>query len=290
MEIRSQGRLMHKLAFLHLAASSALSLASQAPPIFPQLSPSASVSQTIGTTTVEVQYHRPAVRGRQIFGNLIPYGQVWRTGANEATTIHFSDPVQVNGQKVAAGTYALFSIPYQDRWTVILNKRARQQGAWEYDPREDVLRLDVKPKSVPHTEWLTYEIYPASSATAYVDLYWEKLRVSLLIEVDVDEIVTARMRKAMRERPSDWKLMSDAAEYCVDQEIHMGEALGWIERSIKLSEQPTNLSVKARLLYLHGDKAQAVQLLEKALSMAKARKQGGAVTGPLEQMLQQWKK
>ena len=281
--------MMQKSAYFLLAVSSALPLASQTSPIFPQLSPSASVSQTIGTTTVEVQYHRPSVKGRQIFGALVPYGQVWRTGANEATTIRFSDPAMVNGQKVAAGTYAIFSIPYQDRWTVILNKRARQQGAWEYDPREDVLRLDVKPKTVPHTEWLTYEIYPASSATAYVDLYWEKLRVSLLVEVDVDEIVTAKMRKAMRERPNDWKLMSDAAEYCVDQEIHMGEALGWVERSIKLSEQPVNLSVKARLLYLHGDKAQAMRLMEKALAMAKARKQGAAVTGPIEQMLQQWK-
>lgn len=282
--------MMHRFACFFLAASCALSLVSQTPPIFPQLSPSASVSQTIGTTVVEVKYHRPAAKGRPIFGNLVPYGQVWRTGANEATTIRFSDPVQVNGQKVAAGTYALFSIPDQDRWTLILNKRARQQGAWEYDPREDVLRLDVKPKTVPHTEWLTYEIYPASSATAYVDLYWEKLRVSLLVEVDVDEIVTTRMRKAMRDRPGDWKLMCDAAQYCVDQEIHMGEALGWVERSIKLSEQPANLSVKARLLYLHGDKTQAVQLMEKALSMARARKQGAATTGPLEQTLEQWKK
>ena len=281
---------MHKYAYFTLVASAAIPLSASVPQIFPQLSPSASVSQTIGTTTVEVHYHRPAVRGRQIFGNLVPYGRVWRTGANEATTIRFSDAVQVNGQKVPAGTYALFSIPNQDFWTVILNKRARQEGAWEYDPREDVLRIDVKPKTVPLTEWLTYEIYPASSATAYVDLYWDKLRVSLLVEVDVDEIVTLRMRKAMKERPGDWMLLSDAAQYCVDQEIHMGEALGWIERSIKLNEQPSNLGVKARLLYLHGEKAQAIQLLEKALALAHARKQGPVVTGPLEQMLGQWKK
>lgn len=282
--------MMHKFVYYSLVATISIPLASQSSPIFPQLSPSANVSQTIGTTTVEIRYHRPAVRGRLIFGGLVPYGQVWRTGANEATTIHFSDPVQVNGQKIAAGTYAVFSIPNPDHWTVILNRRARQQGAWEYDPREDVLRLDVKPKAVPHTEWLTYEIYPASSATAYVDLYWEKVRVSLLVEVDVDEIVTARMRRAMRERPNDWKLLSDAAQYCADQEIHMGEALGWAERSIKLNTQPTNLAVKARLINLHGDKAQAVQIMEKALALARARKQGGAVTGPLEQFLQQWKK
>src|SRR5512141_3204449 len=149
LEIRSQGRMMHKLAYFFLFAASAFSLLSQTPPIFPQLSPSASVSQTVGTTTVEVHYHRPAVRGRQIWGNLVPYGQVWRTGANEATTIRFSDPVQVNGQKVPAGTYAVFSIPHPDYWTIILNRRARQEGAWEYDPREDILRPDVKPKAVP---------------------------------------------------------------------------------------------------------------------------------------------
>lgn len=281
---------MHKPAYFILATATAFPLASQTPPIFPQLSPSASVSQTIGITTVEVHYHRPAVRGRQIWGSLVPYGQVWRTGANEATTIRFSDPVQVNGQKVPAGTYAVFSIPNPDRWTIILNRRSRQEGAWEYDPREDVLRLDVKPKAVPQTEWLTYEIYPASSATAYVDLYWEKLRVSLLVEADVDEIVTARMRKAMKERPQDWKLLSDAAQYCADQEIHMGEALGWADRSIKLNTQPANLAVKARLIYLQGDKAQALQLLEKALSLAWTRKQGPTVTGPIEQTLSQWKK
>lgn len=279
---------MHKPAFLMLAIG--YSLTAQAPPIFPQLSPSARVSQSIGTTTVEISYHRPAARGRQIFGGLVPYGQVWGTGANEATTLKFSDAVQVNGQKIPAGTYAFFAIPTQDYWTLILSRRAKQFGAWEYDPREDVLRFDVKPKTVPHTEWLTFEIYPGSQQTAYVDLYWEKLRVSFLVEVDVDEIVTERMRKAMRERPNDWKLLSDAAQYCADQEIHMGEALGWADRSIKLHEDPVNLGVKARLLYLQGQKASAFQVMEKALNLAKARKQGPTVTGPLEQIYGQWKK
>ncbi len=284
--------MMHKSAYILPALMLGLMapLAAQTPPIFPQLSPSASVSQTVGTTILDIQYHRPAVRGRQIWGNIVPYGQVWRTGANEATTIRFSDPVQVNGQKVPAGTYSLFSIPNQDRWTLILNRRARQLGAWEYDPREDVLRFDVKPKAVPLTEWLTYEIYPASTGTAYVDLYWEKLRVSFLVEVDVDEIVTTKMRRAMKEKPNDWKLLSDAAQYCADQEIHMGEAIGWVDRSIKLNENAINLAVKARLLYTEGQKIQAVQLMERALKMAQAKKLGPAITGPLEQSLGQWKK
>lgn len=279
------------LSSLALAASLAAPARAEDRPIFPQLSPQATVAQVVGTTTVEVTYHRPAVRNRAIWGTLVPYGQVWGTGANEATTIRFSDPVQVNGQKVPAGTYALFAIPAADRWTLILNRRARQLGAWEYDPKQDVLRFDVKPKTpVPHTEWLTYEVYPAGHGTAYVDLYWEKLRVSFLVEVDVDELVTARMRKAMRERPNDWKLLSDAAQYCAEQEIHMGEALGWADRSIKLNENPSNLFVKARLFYVTNRKAEANQLAERALQIARQRRQGPTVTGPIEQILAQWKR
>lgn len=259
-------------------------------PLFPQLSPKATVAQVVGATLVEITYHRPAVRGREIWGKLVPFGQVWRTGANEATTIRFTDPVQVEGRKVPAGTYALFTIPGPETWTLILNRRAHQPGAWEYDPKQDVVRLEVKPKPVPHTEWLTYELYPGGHGTAYVDLFWEKLRVGFLVETDVDELVTARMRKALRERPSDWKLLSDAAQYCAENEIHMGEALGWVERSIKLDRNPTNLWVKAQVLHTLGHRAEALALLESALQLAQARRAPQSLTGPMGQMLEIWKR
>ena len=265
-------------------------LGPQEPPLFPQLSPRASVQQVIGTTVLSVTYHRPKVRGRAIWGSLVPYGQVWRTGANEATTISFSEPVKVQGHPVPAGTYALFSIPGPDQWTLILNKRAKQIGAWEYDPKLDLVRFDVKAKPVLHTEWLTYEVYPGNAYTAYVDLYWEKIRVSFLVEVDVDEIVTKRMRKLMASRPNDWKIFAQAAEYCLEQEIHMGEALAWAERSIKIQEDPTNLFVKARLLHHAGKVSEAIQMAEKAIQMAKNRKASAAVLGPMEVTLAQWKK
>lgn len=260
--------------------------------IFPKLSPHATVTQTVGTTTVSLEYHRPQVRGRKIWGDLVPFGQVWRAGANEATTVSFSDAVRVNGQPVPAGTYALFSIPGPEQWTIILNKRPRQFGTFEYQPREDLIRFDVKPKAVKeHTEWLTYEVYPASRSSAYVDLYWEKLRVSFLVDVDVDAMVAARMKRAMgKAGDTNWKIYADAAEYFLEQEKELTQALAWVEKSIKIQENPTNLLVKARLLRAVNQSAQALQVLERALKIARARNAPGTVIIPIQTTLEQWKK
>lgn len=255
--------------------------------LFPKLSPRATVSQTIGTTRIAIDYHRPQVRGRRIWGELVPFGHVWRTGANEATTISFSDPARVNGQPVPAGTYAIFSIPGTDHWTLIFNKRWRQFGAFEYQPKEDLIRFDVKAKPVKeHTEWLTYEIYPASRSGAYVDLYWEKLRVSFLVEVDVDSTVAARMKQAMsKAAPGDWKLYADAAEYLLEQEKDLHQAQVWVDKSIKIQENPTNLLVKGRLLRAFGQNAQAIQVLERALKLASSQRASGQVMGPIQAAL-----
>lgn len=257
---------------------------------YPQLSPKASVTQAIGTTEVAITYHRPAVRGRQIWGGLVPFDQVWRAGANEATTLRFSDQVRIAGRLVPAGTYALFAIPGGDRWTIILNKRAKQFGAWEYDPKLDLMRFDVKPKPAPFSEWLTFEIYPASLDNAYVDLYWEKVRVSFQVEVDVDSIVLGRMTRAIaRAGSKDWKAYCDAAEYCLLRERQMNQALQWAQTSVHIQENATTLSLLARIQRELGHNGEALATLEKALNIGRARKEGRAVMGPLEQMLQEWK-
>ncbi|HOD32278.1 MAG TPA: DUF2911 domain-containing protein [Holophaga sp.] len=266
-------------------------LAADAQEIFPKLSPKASVSQTIGTTTVSLEYHRPAVRGRRIWGDLVPFGKVWRTGANEATTIRFSDPVRIGGRPVPAGAYALFTIPGPESWTVILNKRWRQFGAFDYRPEDDVVRLDVKPRMVKeHTEWLTYEIYPASRGSAYIDLYWEKLRVDFLVDVDVDAIVSNRMRRAMAAAGDrDWKIYAEAAEYFYNQERELTQALGWAERSVKIQENPRNLTIKARLLRELGRGGEASQILERALNLARSQRAPASVLQPIQELLAQWK-
>jgi hypothetical protein len=289
LENGSMTRLPTLFLSLLLAMSPALHSAIETP-LIPQLSPRASVSQTIGTTLVSIEYHRPQVKGRKIWGGLVPFGQIWRTGANEATTIRFSDTVKVEGNPIPAGTYSLFTIPGPDKWTFILNKRWKQFGAFEYNPKEDVLRVDVKPRTVPFTECLSFEIYPASRGSAYVDLYWEKLRVSLYVEVDVDAMVMARLKRAMtKASPSDWKIYADGAEYLLDIEKDLAQALTWADKSIKIAENPVNLFVKARVQKSLGQHQQAQQTLERALGIARARKAGPVVLSPMQLLLDQWK-
>jgi len=147
----------------------------------PRVSPNAAVSQTIGTTQVRITYGRPSVRGRTIFGDLVPYDEVWRTGANEATTISFSSDVQVEGEPLSAGTYSLYTIPGEDTWTVIFNGIANQWGT-QYDASEDVLRIDVEPESAPMQEMMTFAFEDVSESTGTCVLHWAQTRVPFEIQ------------------------------------------------------------------------------------------------------------
>ena len=149
----------------------------------PRTSPNASISQTIGVTKVTISYGRPGVKGRKIWGELVPYGEVWRTGANEATAISLTRNVTIEGQELPAGTYALFTIPNEDEWTIIFNKNPKQWGAFDYDPRLDALRVKVKPEPADHKEWMSFSFMDLSANSAKLVLRWEKLAVPLKIQV-----------------------------------------------------------------------------------------------------------
>jgi hypothetical protein len=167
------------------AALTGSALLAQDPPK-PRVSPAASVFQTIGENTViTIDYSRPAVKGRTIWGDLVPYGKVWRTGANEATRFTVSQDVMIDGNKLAAGSYSLFTIPTEKEWTVIFNKVAEQWGAFNYDDSQDALRITVTPRSAPHTEWLSFAFEDLDSTQATVVLYWEKLAVPFQVTAAV---------------------------------------------------------------------------------------------------------
>ncbi len=153
-----------------------------------RISPKAKVEQVVGFTTVIIDYSRPGVKGREIWGGLVPYNVVWRAGANEATKITFSDEVTINGKNLKAGSYSFFTIPTKDKWTIIFNRVADQWGAFEYNEEEDVLRLQVKPETSSNCwqEWLTYTITKISDKSAIVRLEWEKLKIPFTVEVNIN--------------------------------------------------------------------------------------------------------
>lgn len=147
-----------------------------------RVSPKAGVSQTVGLTDISISYSRPGVKGRTIWGELVPYGKVWRAGADEATKITFSTDVLIEGKKLSAGSYSFFVIPNKNEWTIIFNKVSDQWGAFEYNESQDALRLKVKTQPIDFQEWLTYSFYKTSDSTALISLVWEKMKVIFKVE------------------------------------------------------------------------------------------------------------
>jgi tetratricopeptide (TPR) repeat protein len=281
---------MNTLLPVALAFLAAATPSQQARLQTPAASPAASVSHTIGTTAVVIDYHRPGVKGRKIWGELVPFGEVWRAGANEATTIRFDDPVKVDGKDVPAGTYAFFALPTKDKWTLILNKTAKQWGAYAYDAKEDQLRFDVQPKAVEATEWLTYTIDPAGAESATVHLRWEKLDVAFTVAVDVKGLVLARMDKAVTDaKPDDWRTLYQVASYYNEIDHDLPRALEMADEANRIAESFSTLELKARLLQKLKKKDQAIPALEKAIELAKGKAPQEYIDG-LAKVLAEWKK
>ncbi len=250
-----------------LAGAGRLALA-QVPLTLPLPSQKATVSQVVGLTEVAISYHRPAVKGRKIWGDLVPYGQVWRAGANENTTISFSTPVTVGGKPLPAGTYGLHVLPTEREWTFILSNVSWAWGSFSYDQAEDAVRVAAVPESAPFVEHLTYTIDQPEADSAIVSLRWEKARASLPIRVDTHEVVLASIRRDLRGLPRfSWQGWEQAARYCLQEKIDLDEGLAWADRSIALSQTMTNLVTKAGLLDLKGDAKQAADLRAKGLSI-----------------------
>ncbi len=256
----------------------------------PRVSPKASVTQRVGTTDITITYSRPGVKGRVIWGGLVPYGEVWRTGANEATTIAFSDPVSVDGHPLAAGTYALFTIPAKDEWTVIFNRNATQFGAFQYKESEDALRITVKARPAEYREWMTFAFPAVTPSSVEVALEWERLVVPFTVTVDVPAKILPLARKAVAEaKPDDWQTPNRAASFCLDYNVDPDEAAAWLEKSIAIKPTMSNLAGKARLLAARGDRAGAIALAKHAIEVGRAANPK-AETGPIEKLIADWEK
>jgi len=254
----------------------------------PQPSPGASVKTVVGTTDVAIEYHRPGVKGRKIWGDLVPYGQVWRLGANEATTITFADPVKVEGKDVPAGTYGLFAIPGQDKWTLILNKQPKQWGSYFYKAEEDLLRFDVQPQTGPFTEWMAFQITPSGNGKAVVEMAWENLRVPFTVESDVDAMTWKSIDDTLAGKPG-WEDYQTAAHYALQKEQRLTDAMTWIDKAMALQESFWNHETKARLLHKAGKTEDALAQLDKAIALAQGKAPKEYIAG-LETTKAEWKK
>jgi len=239
-------------------------------PVFlPEASPKAAVEQTIGLTRLRVDYHSPAVKGREVWGALIPYGQIWRAGANENTVFHCADTLEIGGQVLPAGKYGVHVLPEKENWTFIFSKNHTSWGSYFYEGQEDALRIKVPVQEVAHKEWLNYHFEGHSEDSTLLTLHWGNRLAQLPIHVNTEKHVIRDIRKQLRSRPYwGWTGLSMAARYCAERNINTEEALGWAERSIQLNKNFTNLIVKASLLKNLGKTEEAKATEQEALSLA----------------------
>lgn len=245
-------------------------VAAQVPGLPPlQVSPEASVSQVLGFTELTASYHRPATNGRPVWGALVPYGQVWRAGANENTTVSFSTPVSLGGKAVPAGTYGLHMIPTASDWTVILSKESGAWGSFSYDEKEDVARVTVKPEAAAHQERLGYSFDEPTADSVVLAMRWEKLRVPIPIKIDLPRTVLETYKAQMRGLPRfGWQGWNQIANWAAQNDIDLDDALLWSDRSIGMNRNFTNLRTKALVMAKKGDAAASDALTKEALSIA----------------------
>ena len=202
--------------------------------VLPAPSPTATFSQKVGLTDVTINYSRPSKKGRTIFGDLVPYGKLWRTGANMATKFTFSDDVKIGGKDLPAGSYALFTMPGENEWTIIFNKNFNQGGTGDYKESEDVLRVTVKSKKIQDTiETLFLNIEDVTPTSAVIELGWESTIVHIPLEVNVDDRIMASIKQSMTISPNTYQ---QAALYYQQSGKDLNQALEWMNKAIQLFE------------------------------------------------------
>ena len=287
-----------------ILAGASFASAQVRPPV-PRPSQKASVMQTIGTTDITITYSRPAVKGRTIFADapaamasrakgemtlddqnqrqkgepIVPYGHVWRAGANEATLFVVADDVLINGQPLAAGKYSLHMIPGKDEWTVIFNKDDGQWGSFAYDAAKDALRVKTKPaQTTDNSEFLTFSIEPASETSATVNMRWERLRVPFTVEVkDVVGSTMARLKAYVAAaKPGDPIPYISAGSYAKSVKL-TDDSKRWLEAALRINDEQIakaetfqNLQRKAMILLNLGRQADALAAAERALTVGKS--------------------
>ncbi|MGH7950594.1 MAG: DUF2911 domain-containing protein [Limisphaerales bacterium] len=246
---------------------------SQTPKVdFPAASPACTIKQRVGLTDIEVVYSRPGMKGREVFGGIVPYGQVWRTGANAATKITFSTPVKLDGNNVPAGSYALFTIPGENEWTIILSKNASQFGAFQYNSKDDLVRFKVTPvKLAENIETFTIEFNHIRDESAVLNLVWAKTVVPIKIEIPLTNKLVPQIEAAMASpgKKSDG-FYFQAATFYYDHNQDLNKALAWVNAALADNSRIAFeiLHLKAEILAKQGDKPGAIAAAKQSTELS----------------------
>lgn len=254
---------------LALVTGFAPGVMAQAPRVeFPAPSPTSTLKQRVGLTDIEIVYSRPGVKGRTIFGGLVPYGEVWRTGANQSTKVTFSTPVKINGTEVPAGTYALYTIPQADEWTVIFYKNTALASTADYDPKDDVTRVKVKPAKLSQAvESFTIDMNDIRDESATLNLTWDKTRVSVRLEVELKSRLVPQIEAVMAATEGT-KPYYQAAMFYYDHGLDLEKARKWIDAAVAEREAHFTVHLKAKILAKLGDKAGAIAAAKQSTELA----------------------
>ncbi|PRY16525.1 Protein of unknown function (DUF2911) [Pontibacter ummariensis] len=259
----------------------------------PAPSPSQKVEQAVGLSTVSVDYSRPSMKGREIFGDLVPYGRLWRTGANASTKIKFSEDVTIEGNKVPAGEYALYTIPGKDEWTVIIHKNTKHwgDGGQDYKPEEDLVRFKVKPQQNPReVESFTINFTNLTADATDVELLWDNTIVPFTVKTDVDSKVMSQIQEqVLNNANANPGLYAAAANYYFQTNRDLKQALEWMKKANQTDPKFWNLHTQAKIEAKMKDYKQAIKTAEKSKEVA--QKEGNQDYVALnEKAIAEWKK
>lgn len=222
----------------------------------------------VGLTEIEIEYSRPNVNGRVVWGDLVPYDKIWRTGANAATTIDFSNDVTVNGTKVPAGKYGFFTIPGKEEWTIIINKDWEMWGTGDYKEENDVLRVKVKPTAVAKTETMTFGINNVKKDKCTIDLSWDELMVSIEVDANSREQALANIEGEIKAIENPFRVYNSSARYFVDNNIELEKALEYAKKSVDSEAKFWNVYTLSLAYAANKDYKNAIATAERSMELA----------------------
>lgn len=253
-----------------IAAVSLLAINLQAQDL-PMPSPESETEQMIGLAEVEISYSRPSMKGRTIFGDLVPLDEMWRTGANKCTTIETNEDITVNGKELAAGTYSIFTIPGKEMWTIIFNKNTELWGTGGYNAEEDALRLEVKAGMMSDkVETFTIDFSDVTTSSAHLNIYWESTKVSVKLEHDYMDKAIENIEASLQEAKGAFRTYESAAEFYIDNEMEADKALELAKRSVEMNEVFWNVYTLSRAYANKGMYDEAIKAAERSLELSEA--------------------